>query len=127
MLMFDPELISISVPALKIAALLDVAALSLRSEDVVEDGVDEVENAVLVFRDDDGNVTGVGTEIVFNLARLPLMLISPRALREVLLVDWRVALVRVMLSNEFRIRLFPEVIDPDEVMLFAVMVMLSLA
>ena len=37
------------------------------------------------------------------------------------------ALVRVMLSNEVRLRLFPEVIDPDEVMLPAVMVMLSLA
>ena len=37
------------------------------------------------------------------------------------------ALVRVMLSNEVRLRLFPEVIDPDEVMLPEVMVMLSLA
>ncbi len=72
-------------------------------------------------------VVAEGTEIVFNLAILLLMLILPRALREVLLMDWRVALVRVMLSDEFRLRLFPEVIDPEELMLEELMVMLSLA
>ncbi len=51
--MLELELISISVPALNIAALLDVDALSLRSVAVVEDGDDEVENAVLVIADPD--------------------------------------------------------------------------
>ena len=122
--MLPDELISMSVPALKVAEDLEVEALFFRSLEV-----EEVEN-----NGEEELVMSVGIEKLVSFAWLLLMLISPTALREVLLIEERLALMRLMfpelgesgLEIAVRVRLFPEVIDPELVMLDAVMLTPSL-